>query len=228
MRESVDEGQRVTDGRQQDVAARFIGLRLDGEPQRVLLVKDVLAEQVERLAIAFERGPHVLGAVVFAALPAAPHDERLRTEFGGEVDVAQRLAQREPPDTPIIAGERAVLEDRLGEQVGGDHGHDHAVRLQRGRQPADGAPAVVVATPEWEQVVVVEGQAVCAEFGEPLHRLDRVQSGSGGHTERIVRDPADGPQAEGELVGRLRREVTGCRDAGLEDGHRGLLNVDLF
>jgi hypothetical protein len=209
----------VPDGRQEDVAARFIRLRFNGEPQRVLLVKDVLAEQVERFAIAFERGPHVLGAVVFAALPAAPHDERLCTEFGGEINVAQRLAQREPPDTSIITGECAVFEDRMGEQVGGDHGHDHPVRLQSGRQPTDGASAFVVGTAEWKQVVVVEGQAIRAEFGESLHRLNRVQSRPGRHAERIVRDPAYGPQAEGELVGRLRREITG-RDAGLEDGHR--------
>ena len=58
--EGLDERQRVADGRQQDVAARLVGLGLDREPQVVALVDDVLAEEVERLLVAVERGRDVL------------------------------------------------------------------------------------------------------------------------------------------------------------------------
>ena len=122
----LDERQRVADGRQQDVAARFVGLRLDREAQRIAVVGDVLAEQIERLTVALEGGLDVLGTVVLAALTPAPEDEGLRAEFGGEIDVAQHLAQREAAHGAVVAGESAVLEYRLGEQVRRHHRHDHA------------------------------------------------------------------------------------------------------
>jgi hypothetical protein len=68
---------------------------------------------------------------------------------------------------------------------------------------------VVVGGPECEQVVVVEGQAVRAEFGESLDGLDHVQCGTGGHAERVGRGPADRPQPERELVRRLRDQAIG-------------------
>ena len=54
---------------------------------------------------------------------------------------------------------------------------------------------------EGNQVVVVEGDAPGAEGGELLDRLDRVEGGAGGVTELVAALPADGPQAEGEVVG---------------------------
>jgi hypothetical protein len=69
-----DEGERVPDRRQQDVAARLVRLGLQREPQSEVVVDDVLRERVHALAVAVEGGPHVLGAVVLRALAAAPHD----------------------------------------------------------------------------------------------------------------------------------------------------------
>ena len=60
--ERADERERVADGRQQDVAARLVGLGLDGEPDAVALVdRRTAASSVEALAVAVERGPDVLG-----------------------------------------------------------------------------------------------------------------------------------------------------------------------
>ena len=84
----------VADRRQQDVAARLVGLRLDGEAQAVPAVLGVLGDQVETLAVAVEGGLDVLGDVVLAALAATPEHERLRAELAGQVDVAQDLAER--------------------------------------------------------------------------------------------------------------------------------------
>ncbi|HNJ66289.1 MAG TPA: flagella basal body P-ring formation protein FlgA, partial [Turneriella sp.] len=46
-------------------------------------------------AVALEGGADVLRGVILGALAAAPHDERGRAQLGGQVDVAQHLAQRE-------------------------------------------------------------------------------------------------------------------------------------
>ena len=89
------------------------GLGSMREPQVVALVDDVAGEQVDALAVAVERGADVLGRVVLGALAAAPHDEGLGAELGGEVDVAQHLAQREAAHGAVVAGEAAVLEDRV-------------------------------------------------------------------------------------------------------------------
>jgi hypothetical protein len=53
--ERVDERERVAERRQQDVAAGLVGLRLDREADVVALVGDVVAEQVDGLAVALER-----------------------------------------------------------------------------------------------------------------------------------------------------------------------------
>jgi hypothetical protein len=75
--------------------------------------------------------------------------------------------------TAVVAGEGAVLEHRVGEQVGGRHRHLHAgaasaflKRLMCWSRAASSA--------ERDQVVVVERDAVGAEFGEPVHGLDRI------------------------------------------------------
>ena len=91
--ELVDEGQGVADGRQQDVAARLVGLGLDGEAHRVAAVEHVGAQSVDGLLHAVEGGPHVLGGVGLRPLPAPPGDVGLRPELGRQVDVAQGLAQ---------------------------------------------------------------------------------------------------------------------------------------
>ena len=54
--------QRVADGRQQNVAARLVRLWFQGEPDVVLLLAHVVAQDVQRLAVAVQRGRHVLAA----------------------------------------------------------------------------------------------------------------------------------------------------------------------
>ncbi len=103
----------MTDGGQQDVAARLVGLGLDREADLVALVDDVLAEQVDGLAVALERRPHVLGRVVLGAFATAPHHEGLRAQLGTELELTQRLAQREPPHGAVVRREGSVLEDGI-------------------------------------------------------------------------------------------------------------------
>ena len=79
-------------------------------------------------AVALERGQEVLGAVVLGALAAAPHHEGARAELGGEVHVGEHLAQAEAAHVAVVGGEGAVLEDGVGEGVGGDH-LDHQAGL---------------------------------------------------------------------------------------------------
>ena len=161
--EARDERDRVADGRQQDVAARLVGLGLDREADVVAPVDDELGEHVHRLGVAVERGAHVLGLVVLRALAPAPQDERPRAELGGELEVAQHLAQRVAAHAAVVAGEPAVLEHRVGEQVGGDHRHGHAVVGELLAEAVDDRVAVGGRAAERHEVVVVERDAPCAE-----------------------------------------------------------------
>ena len=110
--ERLDERDRVTDGGQQDVAARLVRLGLDREPDVVALVGHVLAEHVDGLAVALERTADVLRRVVLGALAAAPHDEGLGAELDAELELAHRLAHREATHVAVVRREAAVLEDR--------------------------------------------------------------------------------------------------------------------
>ena len=51
-----------------------------------------------------------------------------------------------------------------------------------------------------ELIVVVEIDAVRAQFREALDRIARVERGADELAERIATAVADGPEAEGELV----------------------------
>jgi hypothetical protein len=198
--ERFDEREGVAQGGEQDVAAGFIGLRLNGKPDVVALVRDIVAQQVHRLTVAFQGAADVLGGVVFAAFPPAPHDEGFGTEFGGEVDVVQDLAEGEAPHAAVVAGEAAVLEDGVAEQVGGDHRDDHSRGLQRAGQSVNFPLAVSGGAAEGKEVVVVERDAVGAEVTEPVDGLDGVQRRAGGGAELVLRLPAHRPEAEGKPV----------------------------
>jgi hypothetical protein len=190
----------VADGRQQYVAAGLVGLGLDGEPHPVALVDRVLREQVDPLAVAVEGCTDVLGEVDLRALATAPEHVDLGPQLGGQVHVLHDLAQRVPAHAAVVAGEPAVLEDRVTEEVGRHHRHDQAGLGERRPELVDDALPLGPARPRRDEVVVVEGDAVRPQLGQLVHRLHAGQDRAGRLTEQVARLPADGPQAEAELV----------------------------
>src|SRR3712207_8680403 len=86
----------MADRRQEDVAARLVGLRLDREPDVVAVVHGVLREEVEPLPVAFQRRPDVLRGVHLGTFTTAPEDVRACSQLRREVEVAHHLAQRVP------------------------------------------------------------------------------------------------------------------------------------
>src|SRR5918997_1825164 len=80
-RQRGDEVQGVTHGRQEDVAARLVGLGLQREAQVVALRDDVVGEDVDRLAVAVQRVARVLGDTGLRALAPAPEDVDLGTKL---------------------------------------------------------------------------------------------------------------------------------------------------
>ncbi len=100
-------------------------------------------------------------------------------------------------DLAVVAGEAAVLEHRVGEQVGGRHRHLEAGVGQGLLEVLDRLVAVRL---HGEQVVVVEGHAIGPKLGQLVHGLDGVERGPGRVTELVARLPADSPQPECELV----------------------------
>ena len=94
--QGLDERQRMTHGGQQDVAARLVGLGLQGEHDRVALVEHVLAEHVERLLVAIERSAHVLGRPGLRSLPTTPGDERAGADSAARsrLSATLRMAKR--------------------------------------------------------------------------------------------------------------------------------------
>ena len=93
--ELADEGQGVADRGQEDVAAGFVRLGLEGDAQAEVPAADVLAAEVDGFLVAVERGPDVLGRVGLDALAAAPHDVNLGAELGPEVHGLARLPHGE-------------------------------------------------------------------------------------------------------------------------------------
>ena len=213
-----DERQRVPGGRQQDVAARLVRLGLDREPQRVSVVNDVLGQHVERFLVPLERGPHVLAAPRLRAFPAAPAHVHPGPQLGRQVDIADRLGQREPADVPVICGERALLEDRAAEQVRRGRRHDQAGVGQRRRNAeiclSRSARSRRSRTRRCRGNSPRRRRARRA-CGRPVSRYRRADRG----TEDVDPLPAHGPDTERETVsGRRRVPVCG-------HGHRSFLSA---
>jgi len=75
--ELIDEGKRMADGWEQEVATRFVGLGLERHAQLIALLDGVVAQQVHGLGVAIEGSANRLGGGHLAALPATP-EESLR------------------------------------------------------------------------------------------------------------------------------------------------------
>ena len=195
-----DEGQGVADGGQEDVAAGLVGLGLEADPEVVALVLDVLGDGVQALLVTVHGRVEVLGGVVLGALAPAPHDEGGGAQLGGQVHVAQDLAQAEAADGAVVVGQAPVLEDRVGEGVGGDHLDGQAGGLDGLLEPGDDLVALGVGGVEGEDVVVVEGDAPGPELSELLRVLPGLEGGAGPVAEGVGRQPADRPQTEREPV----------------------------
>ncbi len=198
--EARDEGEGVADGRQEDVAPRLVGLRLQGEADPVAAVLDVLGEGVDRLSVTVERGAQVLGHVHLGTLPAPPEDVGGGAELGGQVEVAHHLPEGEAADLPVVGRERPLLEHRVGEQVGRHHRHDHPGPVE-GLTEALQPPLALRGTGlERDDVVVVERDAVRPELGQGADHLHRVQRRPRRVAERVPGQPSDGPEPEAEPV----------------------------
>ncbi len=231
--ERVDEGDRVADARQEDVAARLVGLRLQRDAQVVALLLDVGGDGVDALRVAGVRRDEVLRVVVLGALAAAPHDERGGAHLGGVVDAAQHLLQAVAAHGAVVRGECAVLEDRVAEGIGGDHLADEAGLLRGLLHRVDATPALGLVGAEREDVVVVVREAPRAQVRELADGLRRVQVGAGRGAEGVVRRPADGPQAErvldvahGSLLVEFCCTAELLRVAGLESTRASHLDDD--
>ena len=117
----VDESNGVTDGWEQDVSAWLIRLGLDSKAQVVALVDDVLTQQIDPFLVPLERIADVLGGVHLRSFAPTPHHVGGHTELGGVVDVAPGLGDGQPSHVAVVGREGAVLEHRVGEQVGRHH-----------------------------------------------------------------------------------------------------------
>ena len=88
----------------------------------------------------------------------------------------------------------------MGEQVRGHHRDLHAGLVESHLEAIDLGATIGVGRAEWNEIVVVEGDAVGPELGQLMHCADGIDRGTGGIAERITGLPTNGPQAEGEVV----------------------------
>ena len=197
--------ERVPDRRQEDVAARFVGLGLERELELVALRDRVLAEEVERVAEPLDRFLRVLARVRLGAFASAPEHVRLGAELDAEVHRAHGLLERVRADARVVARERAVAKHRVAEQVGRRHRHAHAGIAQRLLEVANDLVALGRGRVARHEIVVVQVDAVRAELAELADDLRRRDGRTHGIAERIAPWIADRPQAEGEVVFRLWR-----------------------
>ena len=197
--EGFDEGQHVAGGGQVNVAAGFVGFGFEGEAVVVIVVHGVFAHEVEGIAEAFEGVGGVFAGVGFGALAAAPEDEGLGAEFGAEVHGGHGFLEGVGADAGIAGGGGAVFEDGVREEVAGGHGDGEVVVFEGFFEVLEDAGALGGGGVDRHEVIVVEVDAVGADFGEEFDDLDGGELAADGAAEGIAADVADGPESEGEF-----------------------------
>jgi alanine racemase len=209
MVEGGDERQVAAGNGEIDMAARLVGLGLEGEFVSESPVDAVLAEEVDGFAEALDGFDGGFGGVGFGAFAAAPEDVNLRAAFGAEFHGPHGFLDGIGADLGVVAGERAVFEDRIAEEVGGGHGDEKAVGIEGLFEIPDDLIALGACGVDGDEVVVVEIDAVRADLAEEVANLDGRKLGADGPTERIAADVADGPQAKGEFQFRIGLVLVG-------------------
>jgi hypothetical protein len=105
---ALDEGQRVADGGQQDVAARLVGLGLDARTGGRSPGRARTGRAGPGPPCSGPGRPDVLGGVGLGALAPAPEHVGVRAQLGRQVEVAHDLAERVAAHVAVVGGERAV------------------------------------------------------------------------------------------------------------------------
>ncbi len=201
--ELIDEGERMADGRQKEVTPWLVWLGLECEAQVVSAVANVDAEDIDRLRIAVKGRTYVLGGIALDAFASTPHHVDAGAQLNTKVDGVKGLGYGVAANGGIVGGEGAVLEDGMGEEVGGGHRHLHPRLFQGATEALNDGPAFCGRGAGRHEVVVVEVDAVGTERGEAVHGLDRIEGRPHLGPERIAAAVAHGPETEGEAV--LRR-----------------------
>ena len=192
------------DGGEPGIATGLVRLRLERELHVVSLRDGVLADEVQRLAIALERILDALRGLHLLPLAAAPEHVDRRAELGAEIDSCHRLLQREATDARIVRGERAILERGQLEEVRRRHRDDQPGSIERGTELVDDAVALARAGADGHEIVVVQRHAVRPELGQLLDGDDRIEGWPGRVAERIAPGVPDGPESEREPIARSR------------------------
>src|SRR6266516_4824338 len=203
--ERVDERQHVASRGEEDVAARLVGLRLQGESQVVALRADVIAQEVDGIAVPSQRATRVLGGIRLDPLAAAPEDVHGGAELDPQVDGRQGLLQGVRAHPRVVAGERTVSKGGVGEQVRRRHRNPEAGGLERRLELPHDPVALAGGGVHRHEVVVVQVHAVGTQLGELVNdsggrdrRADRL-------AERIAARVPHRPETEREMMLRLRR-----------------------
>ena len=138
--------------------------------------RDVLAEEVDRVAEPLDRLLRVLRRVRLDALASAPEHVRLGAELHAEVDRAHGLLQRVRADARVVARERAVAKDRIAEQVRRRHRHLHARVVERRLELAHDPIALGRRRVARHEIVVVQVHAIRAELARAFRRCESARS----------------------------------------------------
>src|SRR5690606_20667557 len=109
----------------------------------------------------------------------------------------------------VRRGERALLERRVREQVGGGHAHLQPSFRQRLLEVGDDAVPLACRGGDGYQVVVVQADPVGADLGQLAKDVVRVHLLPCWFTERVTAWVPNRPQAEREAVSGLRLVAVG-------------------
>src|SRR5580704_14008716 len=104
MVEGGNKSEIVAGGGHIDVAARLVGLRLEGESISITASYAVLAKVIDGFAQAFDGVIGAAAAIRLDTFAATPQNEDLRTQLSAEVHRAQGLLQGVGANLRIVGG----------------------------------------------------------------------------------------------------------------------------
>ncbi len=198
--EGGDEAEHSPGGGQVEVTAGLVGLGLQGESVVVALVYAVFAQEVEGLAEPPGGVERILTGVGLGPFATAPEDVDFGPQLRAQVHGTHGFLQGIGTHLGVVAGESAVAEDGVAEEVGGGHRHDNARIVEGLFEIGHNFVPLGRGGVDRNQVIVVEIHAPGANLGQHVDDTDRRERFSHRLAKGITANIANGPQAKGEFM----------------------------
>jgi len=200
----------VTNGGIEHIATWFIGFRLKGELEVIMVVDGIFTEEVYGFTVPFDSVYCFLARIRLGTFATAPKNVNFGAKFNAQVNSAHGFLQRIGAHFRIIGGKGAILKNRISEQVGGCHGNHQTGILQGFMEVFLDRFRFSLGGVNGDEVIIMEVYAISANLCQQVNQFRRRLCLTYRTAKGITSDRTNCPESKSKLVFGFRGKVSHC------------------